>query len=304
LGCGGCLLQRSLLGQNDHMKILEVFRIVPPEVKDLLFDYFVLWRKTRNITIQRWHKEYGTDPRTIRNGPDASRFNKDPVEYLIQAHRSVRDFPERLFKHLRVLLLKRDEILTIDEFEELIKYVYFEDAEKRPPTRKIFQVFAGLLACNPQEGVPFPFTSRKRLATGLGMTEDAVRWHIAEMKRRFYLYRLIEVDYYKFGLSKIFLIQRSFKKNHGLAGDQELLLPKKYFLQAQTFPTGIANLQVTYQVHTPPWNRRYDLLQMYKEQVDEKGLDYITEEPDLYLATGRQCFYNLEAFDFLQPRSL
>ncbi len=40
----------------------------------------------------------------IRDGPDASKFNKDPVEYLIQAHRSVRDFPERMFKHLRVLL--------------------------------------------------------------------------------------------------------------------------------------------------------------------------------------------------------
>ena len=272
---------------------IEVFKIIPLEVKGILLDFFVLLGKTRNITLQRWNKEFGYLTKPLRESPDASVFEEDPVSYLVHAYRSVRDFPDRLSKNLHLLLLKRNEPLTVDEFEELVEYVIYEDAEKKPLTPKMVKVFRrGLLSFD-------PFIRRKRLAKHLAMSEDSIKWHIAEMKRRFQLYRLIEVDYYKLGLSKLYLFLRGFRDpNQTLNENLVKTLPVRYPLRAEAFPTGIAKQYVSYQIHTPPWNRRYDILHECKRHASATGVDFLTEEPDLFIATGRRCFYNLRSFDF------
>ncbi len=276
---------------------MEVFKIIPYEVQDILFDFYVLWRKTRNITLERWLKEYGYTTKPIQKGPNASLFQQDPVEYLIHASRSVRDFPERLFKNLHVLLLKRDEPLTVEEFEEQVNYVYYEDAEKLPLTPKMAKVFRrGLLAFD-------PFTNRNQLAKKLQMTEDAIKWHIAEMKRRFWLHRIIEVDYYKLGLSRLFLFIKGIQDPNNTSNEHFVKPLFVYYpLRAESFPTGLAKQFVSYQIHTPPWNRRYDFLHECKRQFKLTDVDFLTSEPDLFLVTGRRIFYNLRAFDFKTRR--
>lgn len=279
---------------SQHM---EVFKIIPNEVQDILFDFYALWRKSRTITIELWQKEYGYITKPLQKEPDASFFQRDPVGYLIHASRSVRDFPDRLFKNLHVLLLKRGEPLTVKEFEEQVNYVYYEDAEKLPLTPKMAKVFRrGLLAFD-------PFTNRNQLAKKLQMTEDAIKWHIAEMKRRFWLYRLSEVDYYKLGLSRLFLFIKGIQDPNN-ASNEHFVKPLlcRYPLRAESFPTGLAKQYVSYQIHTPPWNRRYDFLRECKSQVKLADVDFLTSEPDLFLATGRRIYYNLRAFDFKTRR--
>lgn len=279
---------------SEHM---EVFKTVPFEVQELLFDFYALWRKTRHsITVQRWQQEYGYIHRPLHEDPEASIFQKDPVGYLIQASRSVKDFPDRLFKNLRVLQLKRNYQLTVEEFEEQVKYVLYEDAEKLPLTRKLAKVFRGLMALD-------PFARRKRLAKHLNMTEDAIKWHIAEMKRRFLLYRLIEMDYYKLGLSQFYLflkIDRSGFQDLDLTSNEFHLKPllNRYPLRAETFTSSFAKQYFSFQNYTPPWGHRYDFLCECKKQVKLAGVDFLTGEPDLFIATGRRVFYNLKSFNF------
>ncbi|MFQ5821545.1 MAG: hypothetical protein ACE5I5_16300, partial [Candidatus Heimdallarchaeota archaeon] len=130
-----------------------------------------------------------------------------------------------------------------------------------------------------------------------------IKWHIAEMKRRFYLYRLIEVDYYKLGLSELYLVIRGF---------QDLDIPSKEFqfdpisnrypLRAETFKTGLAKQYVAFQSYTPPWGRRYDFLHECKMHVQKAGVEFLTGEPDFFIATGRRVFYNLKSFDYKMGR--
>ena len=321
-------VQRSPSKVSDH---IEVFKIVPEEVQGILFDFLELHQKTHNSSLQQRQKEFGNSTRALREGPEATPFEEDPVEYLIHSSRSVPDFSDRLFRNLRVLRLKRDEPLTVKEFEKLVKYVYHEEPEKQPPTRKMLAVFRGLLAHD-------PFTSRRDLAKHLSnqnrkkISEDAIRWHIAEMMRRFMLFRLIAVDYYKLGLSTFYLFLKglrnqngafsptvannegeyeydggsgSYHTNHAVTdsnGDKQeqvkKTIPGKYLLRADKLPTNIANEFVSYQSHTPPWNRRYEFLKECESQAKEVGVSFITEEPDIFYATGRKCFYNLKPFDF------
>lgn len=271
---------------------MQVFSIIPDELHDILFDFYALARKTRDLSTPRWEKEYGYLVRPLRTGPEASAFEADPVGILIQASRSVRNFADRLFKNLYVLRLKRDDPLTVEEFHELIQYVYYEDAEKLPLTRKMARVFQGLVASD-------PFISRKDLANRLRMTENAIKWHIAEMKRRFLFYRLIELDYYKIGLSRLYLFLKWFHDPLETLDESNIsYIPCRYPLSAEVFPTGIAKQYVSYQIHTPPWNRRYEFLAECKQQVKHAGVEFLTPDEDLFLATGRQVYYNLKAFDF------
>jgi len=276
---------------------MQVFAIIPVELHDILFDFYALARKKTDISLQKWEEEYGYILRPLRTGPDASVFEEDPVGYLIHASRSVRYFPDRLFNNLHVLRLKRDDALTVKEFENLLEYVYYEDAEKLPLTRKMVRVFQGLIAASD------PFISRKELAKRLRVTENSVKWHIAEMKRRFILYRLNEVNYYKLGLSRIYLFIKQFYDSVEPFDETPVKpLPCRYPFRTDSFPTGIAKQYVSYQMHIPPWNRRYDFLNECKQQVQLNGADFLTQEPDLFLATGRQIYYNLRDFDYTKGR--
>jgi len=79
-------------------------------------------------------------------------------------------------------------------------------------------------------------------------------------------------------------------------------LLNRYPFRVETFTTGLAKQYISFQIYTPPWGRRYAFKDKCESQVQLAGANFLTGEPDLFLATGRRVFYNLKPFDFKTGR--
>ena len=175
--------------------------LIPREYRDLFIQYFNLAIEHKTLNETKWIKAFPTyDSATLAaiSNPDSPYlFEKNPLTYFINTHNSLVDFPGALNRILKLIYQRKKAPLSREAFFILLDKVRLESETKNWLTPALKEVFRTL--------VLYPLASLAVIAQELGKPPHLVQQHIDRFRNRFLLGRIIQFDYYKFGLSRVFL---------------------------------------------------------------------------------------------------
>lgn len=265
----------------------DALSIIPPIYSEIFTQYFALFKK-KMLKEADWKKQLGLQSfSTWLNPSSPYLFEKNPFTYLINAHNALVDLPSALNQLLKALHYTRNgRVLTREQFLAILNQVRAKAAKKNWLTPALKKVFRARML--------YPLASTKQLATRLRMSENTVRYHTQRFRNRFFLYQEIKWDYYKLGLSRIFLFLTFLDRK---APTPALPLTNRYFEREIPHKMDIARDIFSIQIFTPPKNRWKTFQAMCETQFEENRVKWLTESPTFFYIEEGIISYNLDSFD-------
>ncbi|MFQ6123784.1 MAG: winged helix-turn-helix transcriptional regulator [Candidatus Heimdallarchaeota archaeon] len=280
--------QDPLIGpkiQYINPRFRDALSVIPLIFREIFIEYFTLTQMEKSLSEASWKEHLGLCSFSSYLNPSSPHsFERNPFTYLIKKHNSLVDLPSALNRILKTLHFTRNgRKLTREQFLILLDKICAEADKKNwltPTLRKVVQA-----------RMKYPLASTKELAKRLRVSENTVRYNTERFKNRFNLDRTIKWDYYKLGLSRIYLFLIFFDRT---TLENAIPLTNRYFECEIPHKMDIAHNIFSIQISTPPKNRWKTFQTMCETRFDEKRVRWFPESPTFFYIEEGIYSYNLD----------
>ncbi|MFX0195555.1 MAG: hypothetical protein ACFFCW_05465 [Candidatus Hodarchaeota archaeon] len=271
-------------------RFTDVLALIPVEWRDLFSQYFILATKHKTLNEQKWKMEFPTFKSSTSaefSNPDSPNlFEINPITYIINTHNALVDFPGALNRDLKLFHHRKKIPLSKEDFLKVLNMVRNESETRNWLTPTLKKLFRAL--------VLYPLASTKELANKLDTTTNKVRQQIDRFRNRFIINRVIIHDYYKFGLSRVFLFL-TFKNRHNIT----LALPvtEHYFQKEIPHRLDIFSDLFSIQIYCPPrwqWN---SFKKLCEEKYRPNEVEWLGGDPRFFFMEENTVLYNTDTYD-------
>jgi len=263
----------------------DTFFMIPHEWRELFFQYLILSMKYKTLNEQKWKKEFTTFKSSASarfSNPDSPYFfEKNPITYLMYAHNCLIDFPSDLNRILKLIQQQRQTPIAKIDFLKILDRTFTESAARNwlnPALKELFGVL-----------ILYPHASTKMIAKRLNTTTKVIRERIERFRNRFNLNRIIHLNYYLVGLSRIYLFLR-FRNRQNI--EPALPVTTRYFeKETPHFPDTLSDLFCIQTYYTPKaqW-RNFQIL--CENRFEPRSVLWLGDAPRLFFAEDVTILYN------------
>lgn len=276
-------------------RFVDALSITPPEWKTLIAQYFVLGEKHNTLTDTKWKAAYPSfysSSESIFSNPNApTEFEKNPQDFLIATHNTLLDFPGALNRVLKLISLHKRTPLSKNEFIVILDKLQFEAESRNWLTPALKQLFHALIL--------YPLDSPKELANKLDTNVKVIRRRLNRFRNRFFLNRVMQPDYYKFGLSRVYLFNL-FKNRSNLFPSYPVTT--RYFETEIPLRTGLHPHTFSIQTYCPPKTQWHSLKKWCEENFNLKEIEWLGGAPMLFFAEELFILYNTDSYNVSQRK--
>jgi len=265
-------------------------KMIPDELYSLFYAYFLLTNQNKTLKYTDWE----TIPSNFSQGefplPDPSSrdyFERNPIAYLTDLHNQVEELPHILSRLLRML---------------------YETSGSRPCAKKVFLRLLHNIRYSTQPYIPltdamktvigirilYPLASTHELAKKLRISPQTFNYHIRAFKSKFEFYKVIWYDWYKFGLSRVYLFPH-FRNRHNL--DHSRPVTQLYFENEIAHRLPVEHDVFSIQTYTPPQSKWTEFRRRCEEVFEKQNIRWLADFPALYYSESRLIFLNLNTYD-------
>lgn len=272
----------------------DALHVIPPKWRDLFRQYFTLATKHKSLDETKWKQSFSMERSSFSskfsNPNSIQMFEKNPITYLIHAHNSLVDFSSALNQVLKMLYHQKKVALSEETFLILLDKVRNESETRNRLTPALKDIFRTL--------VLYPLASLAEIASEVGKPPQLVQQHIDRFKNRFLLYRIVQQDYYKFGLSRVFLFLTFKNRRHF----SPLPVTQRYFENEIMHRLDVFSYMFSIQRYRLPKSQWSAFKKLCEAKYTPEGVDWLGGVPQLFFATDANFFYNTETYDKSQKR--
>ena len=261
------------------------FSMIPLEWRELFFQYLILSMKYQTLNEQKWKKEFPTfkssASASFSNPNSPYFFEKNPITYLMYAHNSLIDFPSDLNRILKLIQQQRQTRIAKKDFVKILDRTSNESKARNWLTPALKDLLRVLIL--------YPLASTKMIAKRLNTTPKVIRERIERFRNRFSLNRIIHLNYYLVGLSRIYLFLR-FRNRRNI--EPALPVTTRYFeKEIPHFPDTLSDLFCIQTYFTPKtqW-RNFQIL--CENRFDPSRVVWLGDAPRLFFAEDITILYN------------
>ncbi|MFX0209010.1 MAG: hypothetical protein ACFFDT_23705 [Candidatus Hodarchaeota archaeon] len=268
----------------------ESIDLIPREYREVFVQYFKIAKEHNTLNETKWMKIFPTfDSETLADisNPDSPYlFEKNPLTYFIDTHNSLVDFPGALNRILKLIHQRKKIPLSREEFFILLDKVRLESETKNWLTPAFKELIRALTL--------YPLASTKELAQELGKTPSIIRQRIEQFRNRFILNRVIHLNYYKWGLSRIFLFL-IFKNRTEIT--PALPVTPRYFEKEIPHRLDIFSDLFTIQMYTTPRRQWNAFKRLCEAKFSPDSVEWLGGAPRLFYAEDITLLYNTNTYD-------
>jgi len=264
----------------------ETFTLIPHEWQELFFQYIILAMKYKTLNEQNWKKEFTTFKSSASasfSNPDSPYFfAKNPITYLMYAHNNLINFPSDLNRILKLIQQQRQTPIAKKDFLKILDRTSNESKARNWLTPALKDLLRVLIL--------YPLSSTKLIAKRLNTTPKVIRERIEQFRNRFSLNRIIQLNYYLVGLSRIYLFL-GFRNRRNI--EPTLPVTTRYFEKEIThFTDTLSDLFCIQTYYTPKaqW-RNFQIL--CENRFDPKSVIWLGDAPRLFFAEDVSILYNI-----------
>lgn len=278
------------MGINPSSRFTEILAVIPSEWRELFSQYFVLAIKHKNLSENMWKDAFPTFNSSTSadfSNPDSSNlFEKNPITYLINAQNTLVDFPGALNRVLKLIHHRRKTPISKEDFLIVLDRVRNESETRNWLTPALKELFRALIL--------YPLASTKGLANKLNITQSIVQQQIDRFRNRFNLNRVIILNYYKFGLSRVFLFL-TFKNRH----DNTIAYPvtKHYFQKEIPHRLDIFSDIFAIQTYCPPRRQWSAFKKLCEGKYRPNEVEWLGGDPRFFFMEENTVLYNTDTYD-------
>ena len=288
----------KILSQSKWRDLFDQYTIalfmIPKNWQQIFSQYFALVMKYKKIKEAIWKKEFSSssssDTAEFSDQSSTHFFERNPITYLMYSHNLVIDFPGELNRTLRLIHHQSEKQLTKDVFLKILDMIKVESEVNNNLTKSFKELFRILLL--------YPLASIKELANYLQTTPRttprAVQQRIERFRNRLSLNRIIQLNYYKVGLSRTYLFLMF--RNRQLTVPTIPVTTRYFEKEIIHYLDVFSDLFVIQSYYTPKvqWNQMLDLC---KKRFRDNEVRWLGDEPLVFYAEDLTILYNLNTYD-------
>lgn len=279
---------------NHLARFREVLEMIPEEYQPLFSAYFLLSEQHRTLKQTIWDNPPLGIPISSfpPPNPDSQHyFMRNPIAYLTAAHNCVDNFANTLKRSLKMLFTTRNIPFSKEEFLELLDKVRLAEH----PKFNLSEVMKRVVRIR----ILYPLAPTKTLAQRIKMTPHTFNRHLEKFRTRFELFKVICYDWYKLGLSRVFIFLH-FKKRRQIT--TPLPATDQYFEAEVSHRLPMEHEVFSIQIYTPPRSKWNSFKYLCKETFNRPGVRWFGEFPSFFYSEGILILLNLETYDNTKKR--
>lgn len=271
-------------------RFMDALAVIPVEWRDLFSQYFVLALKHNILNEIMWRDMFPTFSSSASaefSDPDSPNlFEKNPITYLINTHNILVDFPGALNRVLKLIHHQKRTLLSKEDFFIILDRVRNESKTRNWLTSTLNELFRALIL--------YPLASIKELANKLEKPPNTIRQQIDRFRNRFILNRIIFPNYYKFGLSRVFLFL-TFKNRRDFT--PTLPVTSRYFEKEIPHRLDIFSDLFVVQTYCPPRRQWSVFKKLCADKFDPNEVEWLGGAPWFFFMEGFTVLYNTETYN-------